>query len=157
MLFPWNDAFHFSLFRICSLRYGWFSEFILFFNPLVLVGCVWFAFLVITCLKFVHISESLVPRLSKTVVSTINHSLVLTCAWSFQQGHLHTYRFCDNVWTFILQDAVFKSDECQENVSRVKIVACDSKLLMQWESCICRGYWGVLAADVCLWDGEEDC
>ncbi|KAK6773167.1 hypothetical protein RDI58_028405 [Solanum bulbocastanum] len=46
-------------------------------------------------------------------------------------GHLHTYRFCDNVWTFILQDALFKSEECQETVNRVKIVACDSKLLTQ--------------------------
>ncbi|KAF9608235.1 hypothetical protein IFM89_008190 [Coptis chinensis] len=46
-------------------------------------------------------------------------------------GHLHTYRFCDNVWTFILQDAVFKNEECQENVGKVKIVACDSKLLTQ--------------------------
>nr|VDC75014.1 unnamed protein product [Brassica rapa] len=45
------------------------------------------------------------------------------------KGHLHTYRFCDNVWTFILQDAMFKNDDRQENVSRVKIVACDSKLL----------------------------
>ncbi|KAK2659966.1 hypothetical protein Ddye_006499 [Dipteronia dyeriana] len=35
------------------------------------------------------------------------------------KGHLHTYRFCDNVWTFILQDAVFKSDECQETVDRM--------------------------------------
>ncbi|OAY62646.1 Transcription initiation factor IIA subunit 2, partial [Ananas comosus] len=47
------------------------------------------------------------------------------------KGHLHTYRFCDNVWTFILQDAMFKSDEMQEQVGRVKIVACDSKLLTQ--------------------------
>ncbi|KAF5942709.1 hypothetical protein HYC85_020351 [Camellia sinensis] len=47
------------------------------------------------------------------------------------KGHLHTYRFCDNVWTFILQDATFKTEECQETVGRVKIVACDSKLLTQ--------------------------
>ncbi|KAJ4899581.1 hypothetical protein Rs2_13532 [Raphanus sativus] len=47
------------------------------------------------------------------------------------KGHLHTYRFCDNVWTFILQDAMFKSEDRQENVSQVKIVACDSKLLTQ--------------------------
>jgi transcription initiation factor TFIIA small subunit len=44
------------------------------------------------------------------------------------QGHLHTYRFCDNVWTFILTDATFKS-EISETLSKVKIVACDSKLL----------------------------
>ncbi|XP_041017228.1 transcription initiation factor IIA subunit 2 isoform X1 [Juglans microcarpa x Juglans regia] len=47
------------------------------------------------------------------------------------KGHLHTYRFCDNVWTFILQGATFKSEECQENVGQVKIVACDSRLLTQ--------------------------
>ncbi|XLS67572.1 hypothetical protein HN51_018595 [Arachis hypogaea] len=47
------------------------------------------------------------------------------------KGHLHTYRFCDNVWTFMLQDALIKTDDCQENVGRVKIVACDSKLLTQ--------------------------
>ncbi|KAH7524791.1 hypothetical protein FEM48_Zijuj06G0156600 [Ziziphus jujuba var. spinosa] len=46
-------------------------------------------------------------------------------------GHLHTYRFCDNVWTFILQDARFKNEESEEAVKRVKIVACDSKLLTQ--------------------------
>ncbi|KAL5096147.1 hypothetical protein RYX36_000474 [Vicia faba] len=27
------------------------------------------------------------------------------------KGHLHTYRFCDNVWTFILQDALVKNLE----------------------------------------------
>ncbi|XP_044510278.1 transcription initiation factor IIA subunit 2 [Mangifera indica] len=47
------------------------------------------------------------------------------------KGHLHTYRFCDNVWTFILTDADFKADDTPEHVGRVKIVACDSKLLSQ--------------------------
>ncbi|XP_057788144.1 transcription initiation factor IIA subunit 2 [Salvia miltiorrhiza] len=47
------------------------------------------------------------------------------------KGHLHTYRFCDNVWTFILQNAQIKSEEGQETVESVKIVACDSKLLTQ--------------------------
>ncbi|CAM8979171.1 hypothetical protein QQ045_001652 [Rhodiola kirilowii] len=47
------------------------------------------------------------------------------------KGHLHTYRFCDNVWTFILQNAIFKNEDAQENVGHVKIVACDSKLLTQ--------------------------
>ncbi|XP_068667630.1 transcription initiation factor IIA subunit 2-like [Aristolochia californica] len=47
------------------------------------------------------------------------------------KGHLHTYRFCDNVWTFILQDAFFKNEEIQENIASMKIVACDSKLLTQ--------------------------
>lgn len=48
----------------------------------------------------------------------------------YMQGHLHTYRFCD-VWTFILTDAQFKNEETTEQVGKVKIVACDSKLLSQ--------------------------
>ncbi|KAL6505363.1 hypothetical protein OROGR_025180 [Orobanche gracilis] len=50
---------------------------------------------------------------------------------SICSGHLHTYRFCDNVWTFILQRVQLKSEEGQEMVESVKIVACDSKLLTQ--------------------------
>uniref|UniRef100_A0ACD5TYZ3 Uncharacterized protein n=1 Tax=Avena sativa TaxID=4498 RepID=A0ACD5TYZ3_AVESA len=46
-------------------------------------------------------------------------------------GHLHTYRFCDKVWAFILTDAQFKNEETTEQVGKVKIVACDSKLLTQ--------------------------
>ena len=64
-------------------------------------------------------------------------------------GHLHTYRFCDNVWTFILENELInqliKRVEILENVKfkianhdgmveeihaeKVKIVACDSKIL----------------------------
>ncbi|KAK4276913.1 hypothetical protein QN277_015007 [Acacia crassicarpa] len=47
------------------------------------------------------------------------------------KGHLHTYRFCDNVWTFILHKVFFKIDEREEEIAKLKIVACDSKLLSQ--------------------------
>ena len=44
------------------------------------------------------------------------------------QGHLDTYRFCDEVWTFILKDVKFKMDNAQQTeAERVKIVACQSK------------------------------
>ncbi|RYR09779.1 hypothetical protein Ahy_B05g078188 isoform B [Arachis hypogaea] len=62
---------------------------------------------------------------------TLSPELAIQVLVQFDKGHLHTYRFCDNVWTFMLQDAVIKTDDCQENVGRVKIVACDSKLLTQ--------------------------
>ena len=44
------------------------------------------------------------------------------------KGHLHTYRFCDEVWTFLIEDITFKMDD-NKNVSadRVKIVSCCSK------------------------------
>ncbi|KAH8960390.1 hypothetical protein BDL97_06G129800 [Sphagnum fallax] len=45
------------------------------------------------------------------------------------KGHLHTYRFCDNVWTFILENAAFKTDNETQNVDHVKIVACDAKII----------------------------
>ncbi|GJM87333.1 hypothetical protein PR202_ga03274 [Eleusine coracana subsp. coracana] len=44
------------------------------------------------------------------------------------KGHLHTYRFCDDIWTFILTGGTFKSEEISETIGKVKIVACDSKL-----------------------------
>ncbi|CAN1185313.1 Transcription initiation factor IIA subunit 2, partial [Linum perenne] len=73
------------------------------------------------------------------MLSSVDFAFLTTCTcvlsglfgFVWIQGHLHTYRFCDNVWTFILQDALFKNEETQENVGRVKIVACDSKLLTQ--------------------------
>jgi len=45
------------------------------------------------------------------------------------KGHLHTYRFCDNVWTFILDNPTFRTDNSGEiiNSDKVKIVACDGK------------------------------
>lgn len=51
-------------------------------------------------------------------------------------GKLHTYRFCDNVWTFLLEDACLKSsgpnsDTSVLKVASMKIVACDSKILSE--------------------------
>lgn len=41
------------------------------------------------------------------------------------KGHLHTYRLCDDVWTFIVKNPSFKM-EANEMVSapKIKIVAC---------------------------------
>ncbi|KAH8728797.1 transcription initiation factor IIA, gamma subunit-domain-containing protein [Phaeosphaeriaceae sp. PMI808] len=44
------------------------------------------------------------------------------------KGHLDTYRFCDDVWTFIIKDINFKLDNStQVHADRVKIVSCNSK------------------------------
>ncbi|XP_041355898.1 transcription initiation factor IIA subunit 2-like [Gigantopelta aegis] len=45
------------------------------------------------------------------------------------KGKLNTYRFCDNVWTFVLNDVEFREQPVQEiaRVQKVKIVACDGK------------------------------
>lgn len=43
------------------------------------------------------------------------------------RGLLGTYRFCDNVWTCILNDVEFRDSPDSLKVSKVKIVACDAK------------------------------
>lgn len=46
---------------------------------------------------------------------------------STSQGSLNTYRFCDNVWTFVLNDVEFREVTELVKVDKVKIVACDGK------------------------------
>lgn len=44
------------------------------------------------------------------------------------QGHLDTYRFCDEVWTFLIKDVTFKLDnQTSVTADKVKIVSCNSK------------------------------
>ena len=48
------------------------------------------------------------------------------------KGNLDTYRFCDNVWTFILDDVTFTVTgpggfKDAAHVDKLKIVACDGK------------------------------
>jgi transcription initiation factor TFIIA small subunit len=44
------------------------------------------------------------------------------------QGHLDTYRFCDEVWTFLIKDVTFKLDnQTTVQADKVKIVSCNSK------------------------------
>ena len=46
---------------------------------------------------------------------------------NFKSGKLNTYRFCDNVWTFMLSDVEFREVQELVRVNKVKIVACDGK------------------------------
>lgn len=44
------------------------------------------------------------------------------------KGHLDTYRFCDEVWTFIIKDINFKLDNTNTiQAEKVKIVSCNTK------------------------------
>jgi len=46
---------------------------------------------------------------------------------NFKADKLNTYRFCDNAWTFMLNDVEFREVSELARVDRVKIVACDAK------------------------------
>ncbi|CAO2579710.1 Transcription initiation factor IIA subunit 2 [Lemmus lemmus] len=45
----------------------------------------------------------------------------------FIQGSLNTYRFCDTIWTFVLNDVEFREVTELIKVDKVKILACDGK------------------------------
>ena len=46
----------------------------------------------------------------------------------FHSGKLCTYRFCDNVWTFVLKDVDMRVGHSElGSFPAVKIVACDAK------------------------------
>lgn len=46
-----------------------------------------------------------------------------------KQGSLDTYRFCDEVWTFLIRNVTFKLDNGGQTVQadKVKIVSCSAK------------------------------
>ncbi|MCL7049734.1 hypothetical protein MKW94_022268 [Papaver nudicaule] len=46
-------------------------------------------------------------------------------------GHLCSYNKNSDVWLLTLKHVLFNNEEHQENAGKVKIVACNSKLLTQ--------------------------
>ncbi|KAI4096836.1 MAG: hypothetical protein LQ344_000635 [Seirophora lacunosa] len=44
------------------------------------------------------------------------------------KGHLDTYRFCDEVWTFLIKDVNFKlENQSAIQAEKIKIVSCNTK------------------------------
>lgn len=44
------------------------------------------------------------------------------------KGHLQTYRCCDDVWTFLVKDVVFKMEDGEQvSADKIKIVACNAR------------------------------
>ncbi|KAK9476037.1 transcription initiation factor IIA, gamma subunit, helical domain-containing protein [Lipomyces japonicus] len=81
------------------------------------------------------INESKIqPQLAMKILSTFDRSVtealserVKSTRLSFK-GHLDTYRFCDDVWTFIIKDVNFKMEGGDAIVGdKIKIVACNFK------------------------------
>lgn len=52
---------------------------------------------------------------------------------TFKANKLNTYRFCDNVWTLMLNDVEFREVHEFEKVDKIKIVACDGKSSEPWK------------------------
>ncbi|XP_054161961.1 transcription initiation factor IIA subunit 2-like [Oppia nitens] len=76
-----------------------------------------------------QISPQLAIKVMLQFDRSINQSLAnrVKTRLTFKAGHLKTYRFCDNVWTFVLKDVEFREVQELVKVDKVKIVACDGK------------------------------
>ncbi|CEG82197.1 Putative Transcription initiation factor IIA subunit 2 [Rhizopus microsporus] len=77
-------------------------------------------------------SGHITPQLAMRVLVTFDRSISEALSQIVKnkatlKGHLHTYRFCDEVWTFIVENPNFKFDQELVSADKVKIVACNAK------------------------------
>ena len=63
-------------------------------------------------------------QFDKSMTQSLNQKVKTRYAF---KGKLKVYRYCDNVWTCVIEDAEFKESHSQEQLSskKVKIVACE--------------------------------
>lgn len=78
------------------------------------------------------VAEVLADKVKARLTFKVGSDGIVTAAWDtdlrLYQGHLDTYRFCDEVWTFIIKDINFKLDNTTTiHADRVKIVSCNTK------------------------------
>lgn len=80
-------------------------------------------------IQFQQISPSLALRVLLQFDRSINNALAnkLRARISFKANQLNTYRFCDNVWTFMMSGVEFKETHDFAQVDKLKIVACDGR------------------------------
>ncbi|KAI6247746.1 hypothetical protein HI914_03971 [Erysiphe necator] len=74
------------------------------------------------------------PQLAMKILANFDRSITEVLAEKVKarltfKGHLDTYRFCDEVWTFLIKDVTFKMENSSQVVQadKVKIVSCNSK------------------------------
>ncbi|CAH2351913.1 transcription initiation factor IIA subunit 2 [[Candida] railenensis] len=79
-------------------------------------------------MRILHNFDRIVSELLKSEAGIAKSKLTF-------KGDLHTYRFCDDVWTFIIKNVLIKltdvstndSNDNEINVDKFKIVACNSR------------------------------
>ena len=78
-------------------------------------------------------TQQLSPSLALKVLQQFDKSMTqslnqkIKTRYTFKGGRLKVYRYCDNVWTCVIEDTDFKEAHSQEQLSskKVKIVACE--------------------------------
>lgn len=77
-------------------------------------------------------SQAITPSLAMKVLQQFDKSISELLSKTLKnkasiKGYLSMYRSVDTVWTFLIENAVFKIDNEQIEVDRCKIVACDGR------------------------------
>ncbi|EPE25965.1 Transcription factor IIA (TFIIA), beta-barrel [Glarea lozoyensis ATCC 20868] len=74
------------------------------------------------------------PQLAMKILANFDRSITEALAEKVKarltfKGHLDTYRFCDEVWTFLIKDVTFKMDNQTQPVTaeKIRIVSCNAK------------------------------
>ncbi|KAG4304050.1 hypothetical protein PORY_002573 [Pneumocystis oryctolagi] len=70
-------------------------------------------------------------QFDKSITDNLTEKVKSRMTFRVRAGHLDTYRFCDEVWTFIIKNPCFRLENDTMVVDRIKIVACNSKVIMQ--------------------------
>lgn len=80
-------------------------------------------------IQYGQITPALGMKILLQFDKSVNNSLAtrVKSKITFKAGKMDTYRFCDNVWTFMLSDVEFKETQEIAKVGKLKIVACDGK------------------------------
>ncbi|CAL8094975.1 unnamed protein product [Calicophoron daubneyi] len=83
------------------------------------------------------VEHKLLP--SKTAIKKFDQCISVALAKRVKnrlslRGHLNTYRFCDNVWTLVMNDVEIKDSSAIMTVDKIKIVACEGKSAKQTSS-----------------------
>lgn len=81
--------------------------------------------------ELIQLSQ-ITPQLALKVLLQFDKSINVALSQKLKnkytfKGQLNTYRFCDNVWTFVLNKVEFRDGGDVISVDKVKIVACDGK------------------------------
>ncbi|TPX68852.1 hypothetical protein SpCBS45565_g02864 [Spizellomyces sp. 'palustris'] len=70
-------------------------------------------------------SPTLFPQFDLTIAEALHNRVKAKAAI---KGHLHVYRFCDDVWTFIVDRPTFKLEGSETvHADRIKVVACTAR------------------------------
>jgi transcription initiation factor TFIIA small subunit len=78
--------------------------------------------------------ERIHPQLAMRILSNFDQAMTETLQKNVKarlqfKGSLDTYRFCDEVWTFLLKNVSFKLDGSNNTIQaeKIKIVSCNAK------------------------------